>query len=349
MLPFPFDASFQALQPLVLIGDDVFVKSPAASGACVLHTAAGVNHRLEALGRVQDIWKNALEPLLPSALAMLQEELPRRVTELATSPLAYFIDYLEPCFRDRDISEASYQSRPSAPKVKRIDWAVEIAAAAKRIPTPEFLSPAVWVCGRIWNLREESLRGGCWQIVRGQKCYGISGAFCLVGTLISNWRRELAKFVSGIAAEIASQIPVDGDPLLRVASLQVEAEGFVERGDLLFLAGASPRLGHIIPVHYNRTLRRQVNRDLAMTAPLRLPPSPYPNTAELTVYERNARSWSPVSLPHGLCLGPASPSYTQDSPGVGLAAFLRWAAQRIAGNGAFHSSDDADTANDYGY
>lgn len=350
MLPFPFDKSFQAMQPLVVVGDTVLVKSPAPSADWVLQTAAGVKHRLGPFGRFESLWKNALQRLIPSITAVLQQEVPRRVAELTTSPLAYFIAYLEPTFRERDFSEASYLSQGLVVPEMKVDWPVEVSAAAQTIPAPELVSPAVWVCGRIWKLREQSARTGCWQVVTPHQCYGLTGDFYLVATLIANWQRDVARHISQVATRLASRAGADeGAARLGAAGHEVASLGHIERGDLLFLPGSPPRLGHFVPAHYNHTLRRQVHRDLVITAPLALPLPAFPCRSGLAVYERRANGWSLASLPHGLCLGPDPPAHPQDSPGVGLASLLRWAAQRIAENGAFHSSDDADTAGEYTY
>ncbi len=349
MLPFPFGESFQAMQPLVVLGDEVLAKSRAPSGDFLLQTAAGVRHELGPIGSLRSLWKNALHRLLPAVTTMLQREIPRRVAELGMSPLAYFIDYLEPTFRERDFSEAWYLSLPPVKPAKAVDWTVEVARAGRNIPAPDLVSPSVWILGRVWKLREQPARAGCWQVITPRRCYGLSGDFLTVGTVASTWRGELSKYVGQVAGRIASQVRSDEVSLsgLDAASREITTQGYVERGDLLFLPCSPPRLGHLVPPHYNRTLGRQVNRDLAMTAPLILPlPSP-PCRSKLSVYERRPGGWSPASLPHGLCLGPDPPSHAQESPGVGLAALLRWAAQRIAENGAFHSSDDAGTTAEY--
>ena len=350
MLPFPFDESFQAMQPLVVVGDTVLVMSLDPSADWVLQTAAGVKHRLGPIGCLESLWRNALQRFLPSITAVMQQEVPRRVAELATSPLAYFIAYLEPTFRERDFSEASYlPQRPVAPEMTG-DWSAEVSAVSKTIPLPELVSPGVWVCGRIWKLREQSPRAGCWQIVTPHRCYGLTGDFSLVATLIANWRRDVSRHISQVATRLAARAGSDeGTSRLATAGHEVASLGYVERGDLLFLPGPPPRLGHFVPVHYNHTLGRRVHRDLAMTAPLTLPLPAYPCRSGLAVYERSAKGWSPASLPHGLCLGPDPPAHPQESPGVGLASLLRWAAQRIAENGAFHSSDNADAAGEYTY
>ena len=54
---------------------------------------------------------------------------------------------------------------------------------------------------------------------------------------------------------------------------------------------------------------------------------------------KTARGWERYRPPNGLCLGGSAPVARPESPGVALAAYLRWAAQRVASNGRFHSSD----------
>jgi hypothetical protein len=110
----------------------------------------------------------------------------------------------------------------------------------------------------------------------------------------------------------------------------------LQDGDLLFLPGNPPRVGHLLPSHYNHVLGRQSHRDLAMTAPLVLPPQ----VVSPRVYKRTSERWEPMHLPHGLCLGGDPPRDRPNSPGLTLAAYLRWAAVRIATNGRFNANDN---------
>jgi hypothetical protein len=342
---------FQSQQPLVMLDGAVLAKTGSPSDSAVLVTAAGVRHSLGLLGTLDKIWKTALRRMLPDAEAILQAELPRQVAELRTDPLSYFAEYLVAAFHQREYSEESYHNQPSVPEPKHVDWTTEVAQTAKQIPSPESIQPSLWIFGRVWRLRESVARDGCWQLRTKGKSYALSGDFLVVNTLIENWRNEVAKYISEVAGRLACD--VKEVTCMINARDELRSQGFVERSDLIFLPGKPPRLGHIVPAHYNRTLGRNCRRDLAVTAPFGLPPTSTPSRSSLKVYEKSSRKWKAARLPNGLCLGPDPPKHPQDSPGVGLASFLRWAGQRIAGNGVFHSSDDTDTASDdpyeYGY
>ncbi len=341
MLEYPIDEAFQRQQPLVLLGEQLLAKT-SSPAAAILRTAAGVHHGLGPVATWISIGQAALRRSRSTVEAMLQNELPRQVALLRTDPLAYFIDYLVPTFRKREFSEDAYSTVSTAHiEQADVDWTTELSAAAEGVPAPEFVQPSVLMLGRVWKLKPQPRREGCWQVDAASQCFGLSGDFILVRTLAAEWRTKVARHVTNVAAQLAQKVRQQDSQELVIARNELAAQGFVERDDLLFLPGRAPRLGYVLPAHHNWTLRRDSVRDLAMTAPLALPPIAYPSKSSLVVYQRVKNEWKIVTLPHGLCWGPDPPQHPQDSPGVGLASFLRWAAVRIAGNGAFHSSDGA--------
>jgi hypothetical protein len=342
MMKYPFDEAFQAQQPLVVINGNVLAKTGSSLAVAVLETAAGVRHPLSVVGTSDAIWRMAIRASLPAIEAILLQDLPRQVAELRTDSLAYFADYLVPAFLHREYSEDCYASQPSAARPREIDWTTEVAHVARTIPKPEMEQPSLWILGRVWLLRQGDGSKNCWRVHADNTSYSLTGDFSFVSTLAARWRQQVARYVAYVAAELASQV----GELESVAQARQElAEcGSVERGDLVFVAGAPPYLAHVVPQHYNRTLSRVVNRDLAVAAPFTLPPNL--NRSSFAVFQRRGREWRATTLPHGLCLGPDPPAYEQDSPGIALAALLRWAAQRISANGIFHSSDESDTTTD---
>lgn len=340
MLKYPFDEAFQSQQPLVLIGGAVLAKTGSPPAAAILETAAGVQHSLGVLGHLDSLWNMASRRLATDAEIMLRRELPRQVTELRTDALAYFVEYLAPAFELRDFSEQPLVARSVLSAPTPVDWSREIKQVARALPAPEVAQPSLWMLGRAWRLREGVAKHGCWQIHMDARCYSLSGDFSFVSTLATDWQHRVVRLVKVRAVDLASRM---GEPQATTQARQeLKTRGCLERGDLVLLSGSPPLLGHVIPAHYNRTLNRSVSRDLLIAAPLALP-NPAPVRTGLSIHERVAHSWKLISPPHGLCLGPDPPMHAQDSPGIGLAAFLRWAAQRIAGNGVFHSSDDSDS------
>ncbi len=350
MLTYPYDGTFQRQQPLVMLEDGTILAMTGTSPAvAVLQTAAGVQHGLGLLGQLESLWKVTSKRLVSQFESVLIQELPRRVAELRTDAVAFFA-YLANAFEQRDFSEAPYATKPLSSQASEIDWTSEIAQAVRQIPRPQVPLPSLWMLGRVWQLRERGARNGCWHIHSGDRSFSLNGEFTFVATLAAQWQVQVARFVAEVAARLAAGIGECDDACN--ARQELSQRGWIQRGDLILVSGNPPVLGHIIPVHYNRTLGRSVNRDLAITTPLTLPLSPKPSRSAFAIHERGSSGlWSLVCLPNGLCLGGDPPSYPQESAGVGLAALLRWAAQILASNGIFHSSDDSSSAtdNDYQY
>ena len=133
MLPFPFDESFQAMQPLVVVGDTVLVKSPDPVSGLGLETAAGVEHRLSPIGCLESLWRNALQRLLRASRRRCSRRYRGGLLSWRRAP-GVFHRIPEPTFRERDFSEASYSPRgPVAPEMN-VDWPAKVSAAAQTIP-----------------------------------------------------------------------------------------------------------------------------------------------------------------------------------------------------------------------
>ncbi len=154
-----------------------------------------------------------------------------------------------------------------------------------------------------------------------------------------SWRVEIRAWLARTVAKLTEcNTALAESSTLAQARVQIDREGFFQQGDVLFLPGAPPRVGHVLPPHFNRAIGRDSKRDLAMVAPFNLPP----RIVGPQVYSKTCEGrWAPLQLPHGLCLGGnPPPDVRPESPGLALLAYLRWAAARIAANGAFHASDE---------
>ena len=336
MFTYLVDDSLLRLQPLVAIDDQLLGKTRAESGPAVLVTAAGRRHPSAPVASRSLLWQRGLRGNLDAAELLLLGELPRRVAALRTDPVAYYVDYLVPTFEQRDYSDDPYAEQPIPAEPKAVDWTTELRARRAGLPAPEFVAPAMFFFGRVWRLRADAPRVGRMQVFCGDQCFCPSGEFFVVSTLHREWQGAVTKWLSRTAGELAVKMRSDDDSSAVVqARRELTSRGVLECGDLLLLPGTPARLGYVVPRHYNRTFRRESNRDLAMTLPLTLPQLPSPSTSIATVYERAGAGWRPVTLPHGFCLGPAPPSYPQESPGIGLASFLRWAAQPHCGKRGF--------------
>jgi hypothetical protein len=158
-------------------------------------------------------------------------------------------------------------------------------------------------------------------------------------SLIENgWTAEVRAWLARSLAGLTERNPAGaGSNTLAQARAQIDREGFFQQGDVLFLPGSPPHVGHLLPPHFNRTICRDSCRDLAMVAPFNLPP----RIVAPQVFTRTSdRRWIPLGLPHGLCLGGGQPDFRPTNPGLALLAYLRWAAARVAANGMFHASDE---------
>jgi hypothetical protein len=343
VLTYPFDLSFQRQQPLVFLGPDVFTRTRGPEGPAALVSALGVVHPLRPLGPARTLAEQHRRLNRPEARRLIQVELTRLDASRFTDALAYFVDYLAPAFAERDWGEGPRPEASLTGERPAGDWSLEIDRCGDAVPLPEPPTPSLWMCGRAWLLREKPLEEGRLGVRWGTTTLGLTGEYRPVATLAAEWQAAAQRYFTQAAAGIREKVSrSEAPPVLAPALEELTRTGCVRRGDLLFLPGTPPRLGHVIPAHYNRVLGVDSRGDLAMTAPLLLPPELY----ALCVYRRSSTGgWNAFMPPHGLCLGSGPPEAGPESPGLRLAAYLRWAAQRIASNGIFHSSDDAH--NDY--
>jgi hypothetical protein len=336
VLPYPFDLPFQHHQPLVFLGGDVFTRTRGPAGPAELVTALGVVHPLRRLGPAMTLVRHHLSRSRDEARRLVQAELAARQPG-GMDALRYFVEYLVPAFAERDRGEEPPPDALTVREARPADLYAEVDACLDGLPAPDLPAPALWLCGRVWPLRAMPPGEGRLWVRWGEAPLGLTDEYRPVSTLRDEWHQAVRRFVSRAAARVAERCRRGGRlPAPEAAREEVARSGCVQRGDLLFLPGEPPWLGHVIPPHYNRVLGGPSRRDLAITAPLELPPKLY----LLAVYRRNpAGRWEPFAPPHGLCLGPGPPAVRPESPGLALAAYLRWAAVRIAANGQFHVSD----------
>jgi len=332
-----FGPDLTRLQPLILLGGGVYVKTRHEAGPATLVSAFGVRHPLRRLCSVTAMLERLHAGNRSQVRQLLLRELARRRAESCSDPFAYFLDYLAPAFRERDWSEErSLVAGEPAVVPEPPDLSAQVEAALANIPVPRLPSPSLVILGRVWLLGSARVAPGRTCVIAPEGALALTGEYVTVWTLESDWRARVQSFISSAAARLAEvshdRVPAD----LRAARGELSRAGCLQVGDLLFLAGTPPLLGHILPPHYNRALGRYSARDLAVAAPLELPPK----VGSLSIWERtSAGGWTQVGLPHGLCLGPKVSGEIPDQPGLNLAAHLRWAAVRLAGNGKFHEAD----------
>lgn len=339
-LRFPVDQTLQQLAPLVFLDDWIWVKTRRGHRPLILRTAFSVAHAFSRLCSLRALHDHQRRVNRLNVRLHLATELTRRDAADWTDQLRYFIEHLVPAVNQRDWDESYEVSNALPLRAPAQDWTGDIAARAEATPFTDLGAPSVLIGGRMWRLQDvQSPPINRMHVCYQKKCFVLSGEYILVRTLAEEWRGRVLDFVARSATEIASKLSrTQNDMALHEAREEIERIGYLQRGDLLFLPGNPPRLGHMINDHFNRVLGRESHQDLAMTAPLELPAKiSFPS-----VYQRtNSGSWHALTLEHGLCLGSDPPSERPESPGLALAAYLRWASIRIAMNRRFHASDNS--------
>jgi hypothetical protein len=338
MLNYPYDLALQSLQPLVILDGEIYTKTrqPRRAGA-ELVTALGVVHPLRRLCSAKRFAAHHRRTNQETSQRLVQAELATRMHSGGyADTLRFFVDYLGPAFQLRDQGEDCLADAPPPSEVVDLNLTAEVVRIVEGLPAPRPPSPSFWLCGRVWTMQPTPPARGALQVRRDQETYGLANQHVLIRNLVSNWQQEVQSYLSRVIADLSERTPPQ-EPSEAVVKARSElaSQGFVVRGDLLYLDGSPPRLGYLLPDHFNHVLGRHSHRDLAITAPLSMPP----RITGPSVFRRSTQGWERYRPPNGLCLGGSAPSPRPESPGVALAAYLRWAAQRLAANGRFHSGD----------
>jgi hypothetical protein len=334
-----FGEDLARLQPLVVLDDGVYAKTRGEAGPATLVTAVGVQHPLRRLCSHAALARRHRDANKSALLELLRQQMEHRRASASADPLGYFLHYLAPAFRERDWGDERSPSYAAPPRPVRSDLSVRMAVEIASLPIPVFPCPSLVVLGRAWQLVETTAPEcrGRTHVVVGAGTLGLTGGCRSAWSIESEWLAQANNAIALVAGRLAALSDSEPEwPDLAPERERLASRGSIESGDLLLIAGAPPLLAHVLPSHYNSTRGRQSERDLAVAAPLELPP----RLGSVAVYER-ARDgrWGWLSLPNGLCLGPGAPSMIPDEPGLNLAAYLRWAAIRLAANGRFHERD----------
>lgn len=332
----------KALQPFVVFGDNVLAKTVGpGAGVGVLRTAAGVEHKLRRLCSRRVLQEHQAR----AGRAAVQELVSKKFRELTAldlgDPLVYFLWELLPAVQGYPNSSQALVSSGAAALPPDIAAALE--GIAESLPEPEIPAPSLWVLGRVWPLVPGApVRGAMNILVYGQSMV-LAGKPVAVQSLREQWLKSAMRHVNERTSELAAAVTKKPEAMLREASEARERlarDGFVQYGDYIYIDGHPPRVGHILPPHYNRSLGRETNRDVALALELRVPPSP-PGADGLSAVQRNgAGRWETVALPHSrVCPGRNPPAPIPDAPGRTFVNYLTWAAIRCATNGRFHEWD----------
>ncbi|MCA9063847.1 MAG: hypothetical protein KDA96_12330, partial [Planctomycetaceae bacterium] len=285
-LTYPFDAAFQAQQPLVLMDGSVFAMTGLHYSDVVLQTAARVRHSLTQIGTLANIWQTYCRRSRHEVEQFVLDALPGAVSNKRMDALAYFVTYLAPGFQRRDCDEDQGDFRPSG-VVAKIDWGEEVRRGAASIPMPDVRQPALWMLGRSWNLAETKRTQPCWEIQCAGRVFTLTGDYSRIGQLTGSWRTAIVNHIDAIALKLAVAVgELDGVAEVRGVW---QKDGFIRSGDLLLIHGSPPTLAHVIPPHFNRTLSRQINGDLAVGAQFSFPLTN--RSTGLFLLQKNGSGW----------------------------------------------------------
>lgn len=342
-----FDGHFQRLEPVVFLADGVFVKSERFDDGVSFVTALGVPHALRRLCSRRALDEQFVRCNAGTVARQIHLRLALTRIDVCRDDLRYFVDGLLPAFHGRDWSEEFEVDADAAMETPRPPGTLgtedEIDALSRELPVPVLPSPSLLALGLFRLLGpsrpadpdcSDQVRRGCETLVPTDHSVSVE-------QVNQHWHEAVGAFVGQTVARL---VDAGGDagssPAVAAAREEVGRTGCLERGDLLFLPGQPPRVGHIVPTHFNRVLGRPSERDLAMVVPLTRPP----RILTPQVFARDGRGrWSHFHLPHGLCLGDGPHGLRPQDPGLALLAYLRWASIRISANGAFHVNDNRPT------
>jgi hypothetical protein len=338
-LRFVIDVHLLRLEPVFFHERGVYVKTERTHDGAAFVTGRGAEHALRLLVPAADFHDRFVRRNATAVRNYFQAERDHAQAGNRMEELQYFVDQILPAFTARDCAAGDSLdiiSERSSPATNEEPAAV-IDSLASTIPAAVLPTPSVLILDRFLTLHVVKPRAASYHIRHGDQMLEPTGEEIPLSVVESRWRAEAQAWISRSLAAMAER---DGYPgrssNLDRARSEIDRTGFFQSGDLLFLPGRPPHVGHVIPPHFNRAIGRNSRRDLAMMAPLHLPP----RIGQVHVYTKTNGRWTTLTLPHGLCLGPSAPHVRPESRGVALLAYLRWAAARIAANGVFHASDE---------
>jgi hypothetical protein len=328
-------------EPLVLLDDGLYAKTRSTDGEVELVTAHGVRHPMRRIGTMETLqsqWRRALaQPVRRHVEDSLARLLQTRISDL----VALFLQLASETER-HDFALPGQPLEAVVVTKAAFDVAGWIDAVTGHVPAVAFPTPGLCVLGRLWQLQPDNRVGpGVLHVVCSRsETLRLTGEFQRIGQL----RVQADAAVRGHceaalkdAIQHGAFTPEYADAVSQ-AWAAFDRDGSLQLGSLLLLPGAqgTSRVGYLLPPHYNATLGRNCTDDLAITSLFAAPPE----IGGLAMMQRGSNDrWNPLSLPNGLCLGPGPPAEKHASPFVAYAAYLRWAAIRLARNGRFHERD----------
>jgi len=326
------------LQPLVLVGGQVYAKTHKRGGPDALVTALGVVHSLRPLCSVRVVMEHQARLNRDALTELLAEKTRERAGVNPTDPLDYFLLTVLPAVQASNGGTTCKTDDCADAVTHPLNMAAALERAVKGIPMAELPTPSLWVLGRVWMLAEGPVKPGGITVCVGTKHFGLTGRAVTVRELAAAWHVQAREFLDRVGIRLAEMAPTStGTVDVATHRRNVELHGHTLDGDLLFLAGPPARLGHLLLPHHNRDLRRRVNRDVAITLVFDVRPTAEAiSTPRIYQFGEGGR-WVPIENPSfGFCLGKGAPGFDSGSPGLSLVNYLRWAVIRVTKNGKFH-------------
>jgi hypothetical protein len=329
----------ECLQPLVVLGGELYGVARRATVPVTLVSALGVRHPMRPIAS-RRVWQEHWARLRRDEFL---RRVAARIAEIRGVPgdlVVYFLSVLVPRVEGRDFGEEAMASSVETPNRGPSDRpGIAIGTFAQLAPPPIIPGPALVSSGRVWRLTREEMPDGV-HVRVGPDTWSLAGEYLPVRVVEERWRAALDEAVWS-AAKTCHMRAAETSPASVVDALdELGRTGAVQRGDLLFFGTTPPSVGHLMPQHYNISLGRSVRGDVALATTFSVAPSDA-GVGGLQVFEKSMQGkWSPRRLARGICIGPGVPQRpAQLDPDLAVVAYLRWAATRIAVNEKFHEHD----------
>ncbi len=333
------DHDLARLGPNVILPDGLYTRTrKSRSGTTTLITAREEEQPLRRLVGLEHFNDHVAHRNGSAVRRFLQDEVETARARISDQALRHFVDFLLPTFLERDCSRVSmsdWDSDFDFPFASD-DPSGVIDGLAREVPRMRLPVPSVVMSDRLIVLRSlDSPPMGL--RVHHKGCHlGPTGEEPALADFLVRWQIEAQAWLDRTRDGLVQISEVPESKTSRLAREEVRRLGHYQRGDLFFLPGSPPAIGHVLPPHFNWTLRRDSIGDLAIVAALTFPARLGP--PRVVVKDSQGR-WVALHLTHGLCLGGVPPGGPSCPSGLTLMAYLRWAAIRAAGNGAFHAND----------
>ena len=328
-----------AMEPLVFHGEWLYV--PGRSGQAEAFISVG--HKRLGLRRLsmRVYREERARTLGPIVLDQLQTALHTRQAATCTDPIAYYL-WLKNAAADGAAGPDNGRGEPrTCPRTAGPDPLSGFADLLSQLPPPQLPNPSLILLGLVWPLEQQACTRNRLQVRVGEAVFGIAGRPRQLARLDEAYQTEVNRFVESAADRLARETPDlrFTSAELNQARTTLKRDGYLQYGSLILIAGPPLLIGYLIPAHYNNSLGRQVNGDVAITAPFTLPA--VFNLQQIGVHECfSTGQWRPTQLPHGLCWGRVSAPAAEcgGDPGPDLSECVRFLGYRIAQNQKFHTA-----------